>query len=99
MIKKKLSTFEREMKSKSFKREFDKTYGHFLLSELIMSLMEKDHKSVRQLASEVGLSPTLIQKLRSGTQTDVKLSNFINISEACGYHLVLEKGPLRIPLN
>jgi len=49
---------------------------------LILALMEKDKKSVRQLASEAGLSPTIIQKLRSGKQEDVKLSNFIGISLA-----------------
>lgn len=99
MSKKKLSTFDREMRKKEFKRKFEVEYSKFLLSEFIISIMEKDHKSVRQLAEEVGLSPTVIQKIRSGTQADIKLSNFINISEACGYNLVLEKGSQRIRIN
>ena len=41
---------------------------------------------------------SLIQNIRSGKQDDVKLSNFINISHACGYHIVLEKNDNRIPL-
>jgi len=93
-----LSTFEKEMKNASFRKKFEKAYKEFLLSEIISALMENDRKSVRKLAKEVGLSPTVIQKLRSGRQDDVKLSNFINISHACGYNLILEKGDDRIPL-
>jgi len=99
MSKPQLSTFEREMQDPAFKTLFKKAYQEFLLSELILALMEKDKKSVRQLADEVGLSPTVIQKLRSGKQDDIKLSNFIGISHAFGYHLVLEKGNERIPLS
>jgi DNA-binding Xre family transcriptional regulator len=98
MKKKILSTFEREMQDPAFRKEFDKEYQEFLLSELIASMMEEDQKSVRKLADEVNLSPTVIQKLRSGKQEDVKLSNFLNIVHACGYSLVLEKGHSRISL-
>ena len=44
--------------------------------------MENDNKSVRKLAKEVDLSPTTIQKIRSGKQQHIKLSNFIHISHA-----------------
>jgi len=99
MSNKKPSTFEREMQKASFRKKFDKEYKEFLLSELITALMENDNKSVRKLAKEVGLSPTVIQKLRSGKQDDMKLSNFINVSQACGYHLVLEKDDTRISIE
>ena len=98
MTKKQLSTFDREMSDSSFKAEFTKEYKEFLLSELIIALMQEDNKSVRKLALEVGLSPTVIQKLRSGKQTDVKLRNFIKITHACGFHIVLQKGNKRIAL-
>ncbi len=97
--KTKLSTFDREMKDKSFRERFDKSYSEFLLSELIISIMDDDHKSVRSLAKEVDLSPTVIQKVKSGMQEDIKLSNFINIIEACGYHLLLEKNGKQIPIG
>ena len=93
-----LSTFDREMQGIEFRKKFETEYKDFLLSELITSLMGNDWKSVRRLAKEVGLSPTVIQKLRSGKQEDVKLSNFINISHACGYNVVLEKGKNKIVL-
>ena len=98
MTSKQISTFDREMKNTSFRKKFEKEYKEFLLSELITALMENDGKSVRNLADEVGLSPTVIQKIRSGKQEDVKLSNFINISHACGYHIFLEKGNKRISI-
>ena len=95
---KKISTFEREMKNASFRKKFEKEYKEFLLSEIIIALMENDNKTVRKLAEEVGLSPTVIQKLRSGKQDDVKLKNFLNISHACGYSVILEKDQDRISL-
>lgn len=93
------STFDQEMKDPDFKKSFDEEYKIFLWSELLIELMEESQKSVRGLAAEVGLSPTLIQKIRSGKQSDLKMKNFINIAEACGYHLILEKGQQRIPLS
>jgi len=98
MSKKNLSTFEREMKDPNFREKFEEEYNEFLLSETIRDLMESAHKSVRKLATESGVSSTVIQNLRSGQQEDLKLSNFINISHACGYKLILEKDSKRIPL-
>ncbi len=94
-----LSTFEQEMKKPKFKKAFEKSYKEFLLSELLLAIMAEDEKSVRSLAAEVGLSPTVIQKIRTGEQEDIKLRNFINITHACGYHLILKKGKARINLN
>ena len=98
MSKKQLSTFEREMRNDLFNKQFEDEYNEFLLSETIISLMGSGHKSVRKLAKESGLSPTVIQKMRSGQQKDVKLSNFINISHVCGYQVILEKNKQRITL-
>jgi len=99
MTKKVLSTFEREMKNLAFRKAFENSYKELLLSELLIALMENDKKSVRKLAEEVSLSPTSIQKIRSGKQDDIKMRNFISISHACGYQVVLEKGKERITLG
>lgn len=93
-----ISTFERLMQDQDFKEKYECEHRKTLLSELMLSLMEEDEKSVRKLAHAIGLSPTVIQKIRSGKQEDIKMSNFINIVHACGYHLVLEKGAHRISL-
>jgi hypothetical protein len=61
--------------------------------------MKESHMTVRGLAEEAGLSPTVIQRVRSGEQQDLKISNFLSIAEACGYHLCLEKGRQRIHLS
>ena len=98
MTKPHLSTFEREMQDTAFREEFEKEYNEFLLSETILAMMSDAHKSVRKLATETDLSPTVIQNIRSGIQEDIKLSNFINISHACGYKLILEKENQRIAL-
>ena len=95
-VKKVLSTFEREMLDDNFKETFEKEYRDFILSEVIIDLMKESHMTVRGLAEEVGLSPTVIQRVRSGEQQDLKMTNFLSIAAACGYHLCLEKGKQRI---
>ena len=97
--KKSLSTFEREMKNAKFKKAFEKGYKEFLLSELLIAIMEKDDISVRELAKEVGLSPTVIQNIRAGKQEDLKISNFVNIVHFCGYKVILEKEDERIEVE
>jgi len=89
MVKKITTTFDKWMADPEVKEHFDKDYKNFVLSELILALMENDGKSVRELAKEVGLSPTVIQKIKSGEQEDMKIKNFVNIAHACGYHLFL----------
>ena len=93
------STFDRMMGNKKFKKEFDLEYNELLLSELLIAAMENDQKSVRKLADAVGLSPTVVQKIRSGQQKDVKFKNFIGLMRECGYSVVLEKGEQRISLS
>jgi DNA-binding Xre family transcriptional regulator len=91
--------FDKWRSDPGFKKDFDKEYQEFALSELILALMEDDKKSVRKLAEIVGLSPTAIQDLRSGKAKDVKFKNFLNIVEACGFGLELVKGDKRIRLH
>lgn len=99
MSKKPISTFEREMKNVKFKKAFQKSYKELLLSELLIAIMEKDDKSVRELAKEVGISPTVIQKIRSGKQDDLKVSNFVSIVHVFGYKVILEKEDERFEIK
>lgn len=97
MTKKSLSTYEKETKnSPDFKKGVEREYRKLILAELIIALMTNNHKSVRSLAKECGLSAAAINKLRTGKQDDVMLMNFINITGACGYEVILEKGDERI---
>ncbi len=98
MSRKIISTFEREMQDLEFQASFDKEYKEFALAELLASLMEESHKTIRGLAEEIGISPTIIQRVKSGQQKDLKITNFLNIAEACGYHIYLEKDDKRIAI-
>ena len=80
----------------SFKQTFEASYQELLFSELIIAIMERDNKSVRKLAAETNLSPSVIQDLRSGKQTDIKVTNLLKIAHVLGYKLVLEKGEERL---
>ena len=60
--------------------------------------MEEDKKSVIKLAKETHLSPSIIQDLRSGKQQDMRVSNFISLSHALGYEIILKKGKEQLTL-
>jgi hypothetical protein len=96
--KKTTSTVDRWLKKPGFKKAFDKEYKDFLLSELVHAIMAEDNKSVRALAEELGVSKTVIQNIRSGEHTDMKLSNFLKMTHAYGFNVVLEKGTQRIAI-
>jgi DNA-binding Xre family transcriptional regulator len=98
MPKKPVSTLDRWLENPGFKKSFEKEYKEFLLSELVHAIMAEDNKSVRALAAELGVSKTVIQNIRSGEQTDMKLSNFLKMTHAYGFQLVLEKGDQRIEI-
>ncbi|WP_032114113.1 helix-turn-helix domain-containing protein [Candidatus Paracaedibacter symbiosus] len=98
MSKKILSTFEREMQDIEFRTSSEKEYKEFVLAEVLANLMKESHKTIRGLAEEIGISPTIIQRVKSGQQKDLKITNFLNIVEACGYHIYLEKGDRRIEI-
>jgi len=96
--KKPMSTYEREMQNPSFRKQYKKDLKEFVLSELMLALMEGDEVSVRKLAKMAGLSPTTIQKMRSGKQKDMRVKNFARLVNELGFQLVLEKGEARIPV-
>lgn len=98
-MRKPVSTYERKMKDVKFKKDYKESYKELLLSELMIAIMEDDEKSVRKLAKEVHLSPSVIQALRSGKQDDIKVSNLIKIAHIFGYRVILEKGSQRLALG
>ena len=63
-MNKPLSTFERKMKNRKFKKAFEKGYEELLFSELMISIMEGDDVSVRNLAKEADISSSVIQNLQ-----------------------------------
>lgn len=90
--KKAVSTYERLIaEDTEFEKDLEKRYREFILSELLLAAMEEDHLSIRKLAKEAGVSPSLIQDLRSGKKENLTLKSFSHILDALGYDIVLEK--------
>jgi len=83
--KKPKSTVEKFFEDKEQKRIFEEEHKEFLLSELIIALMEQDDISVRKLAGAARVSPTVIQALRSGKKNNVTLATIACIACALGY--------------
>lgn len=86
--KKQKSTYEQfvEKLSAGEKREFDQEYKDLLLSELILAAMERDEISVRELAKMAGVSPTIVQSMRSNTKNNYSLESFHKILTSLGYN-------------
>jgi DNA-binding Xre family transcriptional regulator len=60
------------------------------LSEVVLALMEQSAISVRELAREVGVSPTVIQGIRSGKKANIRLSTLFELTAALGAKVRLE---------
>lgn len=86
MIKKARSTTQEFIDSLSAKekKQFFEEYKEFALSELLLAAMEKDNISVRRLAKIAGVSPTVVQAMRSGSKKDFTLKSFFKVLNGLG---------------
>jgi hypothetical protein len=73
------------------KKKFDKEYNEFLLSEFVLEKMEEEHVSIRALAKKAGVSPTVIQKIRSKNAEKINYRTFSNVLNSLGYRINIEK--------
>jgi DNA-binding Xre family transcriptional regulator len=73
------------------KKIFEKEYNDFLLSEFVLEKMEEENISVRTLAKRAGVSPTVIQKIRSKNAEKINYRTFTNIINSLGYKINIEK--------
>lgn len=82
------------------KKAFNNEYKELLLSELLLAAMEHDDISVRKLAKLAGVSPTVVQAMRSGTKKDFSMQSFFKILKGLGCKkLMVEFNGQFIPLN
>ena len=93
------STYQREMKDPKFRKLFEREYAELLLSELILAMMEEDKISVRKLAKEVGIAPSVLQSVRSGKHSNMTLKNFIKLISALGGEVTVRRGKDYIPVR
>ena len=90
-----MTTFEKFFAENPEQKEiYDKEYNDFLLSEFMLEQMEKQHISVRELAKQADVSPTVIQKLRSKDFQKVNLTTFTSVLRCLGYQIKLVKMPV-----
>ncbi len=66
------------------KKDFDKGYKELAISELILALMQRDEISVRKLAKIAGISPTIVQAMRSGKKDDFSTQSFFKMLKGLG---------------
>jgi len=85
-----LSTYDELMQNPEFKRKHEESYRELVLSELLLALMAEDKISIRNLAKQAGISPAIIQDIRSGKRDNLTLKTFTSLINALGYNLVLE---------
>ncbi|MDR0321888.1 MAG: XRE family transcriptional regulator [Treponema sp.] len=86
------TTFDKFITNDPKEKElFNKEYNDFLLSEFVLEKMEEDNVSVRMLAKKAGVSPTVIQKIRSKNAERINYRTFSNVLNSLGYRINIEK--------
>jgi len=86
------TTFDKLINSNPKRKEkFEKEYNDFLLSEFILEKMEQEQVSVRTLAKKAGVSPTVIQKIRTKNAERINFRTFTNVLHSLGYKLNIER--------
>ena len=89
-----------ESMGKKEREEFLQEYKEFLLSELLLAAMEKEELSVRKLAKMAGVSPTIVQAMRSGSKKDFTLKSFFKVLHGLGCNkLTAEINGKQFPLH
>ena len=71
---------------------FEKHYHELSLSEILLSLMEQEAISIRKLAQEIGVSPAVIQDIRSGKRKNITQINLLALTSALGAKITIKKG-------
>jgi len=86
------TTFDKFINSSPKRRKkFDIEYNEFLLSEFLLEKMEEEKISVRKLAKKAGVSPTVIQKIRSEKAGRINFRTFSNVLHSLGYRINFER--------
>jgi DNA-binding phage protein len=86
------TTFDRFINSDPKERKiFEKEYNDFLISEFVLQKMEEENISIRALAKKAGVSPTVIQKMRSKNSEKITYRTFSNVLNTLGYKISIEK--------
>jgi hypothetical protein len=88
-MKKIKSTYDKFIENKKQKKRLNKEYKELLISEVLLAAMEEDHISVRRLAKEAEVSPTIVQGLRAGKKLNITVEILSRILDVIGYQIIL----------
>ena len=66
---------------------------------MIIAAMQQDDISVRKLAKMAGVSPTIIQEMRTGTKKNFSTQSFFKVLNGLGCKLIIERNGHHIPLD
>ncbi len=97
--KKEISSFDAFVSDPKKKANFEKEYAQFLLSEFLIEEMEKNNVSVRKLATQTGVSTSIIQNLKAMKSVNLTLKTIVSLIEPFGYELKIQKGKKSYPLT
>ena len=86
-MKKNKSTVERFSEIKENKALLEKEYNDLMVTEILLEAMERDNVSVRKLSKMAGVSPTIIQGIRSGEKKNLNINTLNRILGAIGYEI------------
>jgi predicted DNA-binding protein YlxM (UPF0122 family) len=81
------------------KQKHEENYIDLVLSELLLAAMHEDDVSVRELAKLAGVSPTIVQGIRSQTRKHVSVQSFFKILNSMGCKFMVERNGQIIPLD
>jgi DNA-binding Xre family transcriptional regulator len=93
------SDYDEFVASPKRKKLVEKKYKELCLSELLLSLMEEQELSVRELAKAVGISPTIIQGIRSGKNQNITLETLLELTSTLGGKVKIDFGGKLITLR
>jgi hypothetical protein len=106
MTKKTKSTYDQFIASLSNTelKKFNDEYRELLLSEIIIAAMEKDNLSVRKLAQIAGVSPTIVQAMRTQKTKDFSMQTFFKVLKGIGCKSIMVEFnghyiPLEFPIT
>ena len=85
------STYDREMKSPTFRAAFEKEYAALEVSEFIAKQMAEQAISVRSLAAKADVSPTVVQGIKTGTRKNIEYATLKALLVALGCEIQFKK--------
>lgn len=80
------------MKDEDRRKRFEEKYARFIMADIVIGFMEQEQLSVRAMARAMGVSPTVVQDLRSGKRKNLTLKHLLAFADACHAKITIEKG-------